>query len=195
MKRVATYTGLGILLGMLGLCCADDEKEEAGKDPEVQTTGEKSAPEKKAKKEVSPVAKALAKMHCFNGKPMKDAKCYVYLQSASWCGPCREEMPKIAEEYKEMKKAGVEIVLISHDQTEKGAKAYLKEFKAKFPGFMPERLEKNKLPGFVAADSIPHATFVDATGKVLKDGHGSITLSWKEIVPSDTSDEEQTKEE
>ncbi len=195
MKRVVTHIGLSILLGTFCICYADNEKKGGTQDKGEQATVEKGSADKKSKKSLSPVAKALSKLHCFNGKPMKDAKYYVYLQSASWCGPCREEMPKIVEAYKEMKAAGIEIILVGRDYSAKEAKDYLKMFKAKFPGFFSDKKDKIELPGFTLSGSVPHATFVDAEGNVLKDGHGSITLQWKEIIPADTAEQPDSGEE
>ena len=70
--------------------------------------GEKKAPKKKKSKKkksdkkaaATPVGKAVGKLKTFNGKPTKKALVYVYLQSASWCGPCNQEMPDVVNAYK-----------------------------------------------------------------------------------------------
>ena len=89
---------------------------------------EKKAKKKKAKKKdskktaASKVGKAAGKLKSFNGKANKKALVYVYLQSASWCGPCNKEMPEVVKIYNEMKKDGrAELILVGHDQTEDGA--------------------------------------------------------------------------
>ena len=141
--------------------------------------GEKKSKKKKKSKKsaekkssVSAVGKAAGKLKTFNGKPSKKALVYVYLQSASWCGPCNKEMPEVAEIYKEMKKDGrAEIILIGGDQTEDAAKKFLKQYKAKFPGILLGGKNVDKLPGFTPASGIPHATMVDGEGKVLADGY------------------------
>lgn len=147
----------------------------------------------KKKKEVSEVEKAFKKAHPVKGKINPAAKCYVYLQSASWCPPCRAEMPEIVKAYKEMKENGVEIILCGCDRDKKGVQGYMKEFKIPFPAVVADK--KLKLPGFTHSNSVPHATFVDRKGKVLKDGHGSITLSWQEVVSQIPDEEEESAEE
>ncbi len=127
------------------------------------------------------VGEALGQLTWFNGKPNKEAEFYIYLQSASWCGPCRAEMPQIAKEYKTMKKDGrVELVLLSGDKEQKSAQAFLKKNKAKFPGVMRGAEGVSSLPG---ADKLPGffpaAVILKADGTVIHSGHGSIIRDWK----------------
>ena len=153
--------------------------------------GEKKSKKKKKSKKsaekkssVSAVGKAAGKLKTFNGKPSKKALVYVYLQSASWCGPCNKEMPEVAEIYKEMKKDGrAEIILIGGDQTEDAAKKFLKQYKAKFPGILLGGKNVDKLPGFTPASGIPHATMVDGEGNVLASGYpSSVIAQWQQAV-------------
>ena len=150
---------------------------------------EDSAPktEKKAKKDkdaskTSPVAEALSNIELMGGTPLKGAKYYVYLHSASWCGPCKALMPQIVKEYKKMQKKKIEVILIGHDKTPEAAKAYLEHYEADFPCVLYTDPATNSLPGYTADFAgIPHATIVDAEGNVLKDGHGKEVLDWKKI--------------
>lgn len=116
----------------------------------------------------------------FTGRPSKNAKYYVYLQSASWCGPCQQEMPDIVEIYPDMKKAGVEIILCSWDRNKGAAQGFLKSHKAKFPAVMKE--QAGALPGFQLADGIPFAIIVTEEGKPITSGHGSIVKQWESII-------------
>lgn len=128
------------------------------------------------------VAEALANFNTFNGTPATNARYYIYLESASWCPPCRAEMPKIAKAYDEMKANGVELILIGRDNTPEAAQKYLTAFKATFPGIFGADVDKAGLPGFTTAAYVPHAIIVDAQGNVVKDDHGSITLNWKQLI-------------
>ncbi len=130
------------------------------------------------------VASALNKVKWFNGKPNKKAKYYIYLQSASWCGPCCAEMPHIAKEYREMKKSRrVELVLLSGDRTMGAAKAFQKDNNAKFPGVLRSAAGVSELPG---VDKLPNyypaAVIVKADGTVVTSGHGSLVLKWREYT-------------
>lgn len=132
------------------------------------------------KSQASSVAKSLKKVKSFNGRINKKAKYYIYLQSASWCPPCRAEMPEIAKQYAAMEKAGIEIILCSWDQTTDAAKNFLKTNKVKFPAITKE--DAAELPGFVRANGIPNATFVTADGELITSGHGAIVRSWQSII-------------
>lgn len=154
---------------------------------EVESTSTKTS----KKKELPAVAQALKKVKFVHGKANSAAKCYVYLQSASWCGPCRKEMPEIVAEYKKMKKEGVEIILCGCDKDKRGVKDYVKEFKIPFPATVAD--DKLKLPGYTKASGIPHAIFVDKNGKVLASGHGSITMNWQDYLPADDEAEDSEK--
>lgn len=156
----------------------------------ISMEGDTDKPKKKKKKsektekKTSPVGKAVGKLKTFNGKPSKKALVYIYLQSASWCSPCNQEMPGVVEAYKEMKKDGrAEIILVGHDSTEDAAKKFLKKYKAKFAGVLSSNKKVADLPGFTLADGIPNAIMVDAEGNVLASGFPSgIIPQWKQAV-------------
>ncbi len=52
---------------------------------------------------------------------------------ASWCGPCRLEAPALERAYQTFKGVGVEFIGVAVDDTEDGAKGFIKEFKLSFP--------------------------------------------------------------
>lgn len=137
------------------------------------------------------VAAALKKVDFVSGKPSSKARYYVFLHSASWCGPCRAVMPKIVAEYKKLKGKKVEIILVSGDKTEDAAKAYAKEYKVKFPVAMPASMLR--VPGYKSAPSYPHATVVDRYGNELKDGHGSILLDLDDTIAEANRAEKEKK--
>lgn len=122
----------------------------------------------------------LSQVKSFNGRINKKAKYYIYLQSASWCGPCQREMPEIARLYRKMKRKGVEIILCSCDETTEDAMRFLKAHKAKFPAITLD--DAAKLPGFVMVGSIPAAVIVTSNGENIVTGHGSIVKDWKSII-------------
>lgn len=174
----ASAQGIGVSTGETGTGISMDGGDKA------EPKKKKKKSKKKATATVSKVGKALSKLKTFNGKASKKALVYVYLQSASWCGPCNQEMPEVAKTYKAMKKDGrAEIILIGGDQTEDAAKKFLKKYKAKFPGILATAVNAAELPGFTPASGIPHATMVDGEGNVLADGYPSEVLSgWEQAV-------------
>lgn len=160
----------------------DSQPPVSGKDKPAPSA--KPMASQKTKKKPGPVAKALKKLKWFNGKPNANAIVYMYLQSASWCGPCNKEMPGIAKEYRKMKKDGrVELVLLGRDKSEASAEVFLKDYGADFPGTMADGKNVDKLPGFAMASGVPHLTIVDVNGNVLRKCHPQAGIaSWKEYA-------------
>ena len=150
----------------------------------IVSAQETDAPSRSSKGELrsqgSKMEESLSEVKSFNGRINKKAKYYIYLQSASWCGPCQREMPEIAKLYRKMKRKGVEIILCSCDKTTEDAKLFLKTHKAKFPAITLD--DAAKLPGFVMVGSIPAAVIVTANGENIVTGHGSIVKDWKSII-------------
>lgn len=128
------------------------------------------------------IAEVAKDMKSFKGKINANAKYYAYLSSASWCPPCRAIMPDIVKEYRKMKKAGMEVILVCADRTEKDAKGYVKKYRMKFPYVLASDPEVFKLPGFRRPNGIPNVTIVDANGNVITSGHGALLLQWKDYI-------------
>ena len=135
---------------------------------------------KEATKEPSVVGKALQEMTFLTDKkPNPDAKYYIYLQSASWCGPCNAEMPTVVKQYKTMGKR-VELILVSHDNSADAAIKFMKKYGADFPCILANSGESGKLPAFKMARGIPNASMVKANGKEIINAHaGAVIADWK----------------
>lgn len=128
---------------------------------------------------------ALMRLPFLQGKPDLQAKYYVYVQSASWCGPCRKYMPVIVDLYDRLKQAGVEVILVGRDSTEKATAAYAKSHKVTFPVLQGDPGLEASLPGFGMAKSIPHIQVVDRDGAVLLSGHPQHFFTggkWKDLL-------------
>ena len=99
----------------------------------------------------------------------KDAKFYLCLFSASWCPPCRAEMPRIAKTYAETLKndPDIELIHFSRDQNDGKAKDWAKEHDVKFPVVKP----KGGNPLDLHARGIPHLFIVKADGALVEEGH------------------------
>lgn len=194
-----------ILSLLLGICCWSMPQLAMAEDaPSGEVTKTKKKKKKKSKKDKSKkatgVAKSFKKMTFFKAagsaareeaeenddeetvSPATNAKYYIYLSSASWCGPCKMLMPKFIEQYDEMKKKKVELILISCDRTVEEGQKYLEHYKAEFCGVMAGEAAAKSLPGYQAAKGIPHAIIVDKKGKVLASDHGAHILdAWKKL--------------
>ena len=99
----------------------------------------------------------------------KNAKYYLCLFSASWCGPCRAEMPRIAKTYAESLKddPNVELIHFSRDQNDEKALAWAKEHDVKFPVVKPN----GGNPLDLRSRGIPHLFILKADGVLVEEGH------------------------
>lgn len=125
---------------------------------------------------LSPVAAALSELTPISGSFNKDADYFIYLYSASWCGPCRAIMPRIAQLYKDKlsKDKRIEIILLDLDVTEEEAKKYVAHYDAGFFAVMGHGNNSDKLPGAYPVRGIPHCIAVDKNGNRIFSGHAAI---------------------
>ena len=86
---------------------------------------------------------------------------------ASWCEPCREEMPLIEEFYKKYKKDGFEVIAISLDNEKdiNQAKSILKNYT--FLSAFKKDVDYSKLGRIWR---IPSTFVIDRQGFIIKDG-------------------------
>ena len=127
-----------------------------------------------AKKE-GPVDLSLASME--GGKThLKDlrGKVVVLNMWATWCGPCREEMPMMVEAEKTWGPKGVVFVGASLDdsKSKKNIPGFLKEFGITFPiwtGATSDDLAKLHL-----GEAVPDTAFVDTDGVIFARVMGEI---------------------
>jgi peroxiredoxin len=84
---------------------------------------------------------------------------------ASWCGPCRMELPVLESFYRHARKAGAdfEILAINIDEYKDSAEGAARELKLPFPVLLDPH---QKAAGDYGIYSIPALLVVDKTGKV-----------------------------
>lgn len=130
----------------------------------------------------TPMAQAIAQTDFVSGnKPSTEAKYYMFIASASWCGPCRAVMPGLVKEYPNMMaNKDVEVILLSCDNSPQKAIEYLAHYNAPFAVVMYGSPAAQALPGYPKdIHGIPHIVVVDADGKLLYRGHGRRYADWK----------------
>jgi thiol-disulfide isomerase/thioredoxin len=89
---------------------------------------------------------------------------------ASWCPPCREEMPNLVKLYKKYKSKNFEIVAYSLDQTEEAWKKGIKTLGITWPQ-MSDCAYWNALPvKSYAVQGIPCTILIDPEGKIINRG-------------------------
>ena len=92
---------------------------------------------------------------------------------ASWCGPCRREMPNLVEAYKQYKGKNFEIVGVSLDQNGEAWKKAIKDLKITWPQMSDLKYWDCEGSRLYAVSSIPHTVLIDGEGTILARGlHG-----------------------
>src|SRR5205823_6318467 len=82
---------------------------------------------------------------------------------ASWCGPCRAEMPNVKKIYADYKDRGFAIVGVSLDQKRADLDGYIKEEGISWPQIFDEKQEVAQVYSVV---TIPHMMLVDGQGVI-----------------------------
>jgi peroxiredoxin len=82
---------------------------------------------------------------------------------ASWCGPCRQEMPLLDELYTQYQPLGFTILSVNVEEDSTQAKQMLKDIPVNFPVLYDNQSEVSKLYKVVA---MPSTVLVDRDGNV-----------------------------
>jgi len=81
---------------------------------------------------------------------------------ATWCPPCRLEMPTMEKAYQEYKSRGLEILAVSIDAGPKGAiESFMRELKLTFPVLLDPEMEVMRMYKFFA---LPSSVLIDKQG-------------------------------
>ena len=127
----------------------------------------------------------------FSGKDFSDYDLTMVNVFATWCSPCVQEIPDLAEIQKEMKDKGVNIVGVvtdTVDQTGENqealekAKLIRERSKAEYPFLLPDQSNFNgRLSGIQA---FPETFFVDKKGQIVGETYSGShnKKAWLEII-------------
>ena len=127
----------------------------------------------------------------FSGKDFSDYDLTMVNVFATWCSPCVQEIPDLAEIQKEMKDKGVNIVGVvtdTVDQTGENlealekAKLIRERSKAEYPFLLPDQSNFNgRLSGIQA---FPETFFVDKKGQIVGETYSGSRnkKAWIEII-------------
>ncbi len=88
---------------------------------------------------------------------------------ATWCGPCRQEMPLLDELYARYERVGFNLLGVNIDDDSRRAMQMIEELGVDFPVLFDARKEVSKL---YEVDAMPVTVLVDREGKVRHVHHG-----------------------
>ena len=85
---------------------------------------------------------------------------------ATWCPPCRAEVPHVVEAYKKLHDKGFEIIGISLDKNKEALIAFTKENGMTWPQYFDGKGWGNEISSKNGIESIPAMWLIDKQGKV-----------------------------
>jgi len=88
---------------------------------------------------------------------------------ATWCGPCRQEMPLLDELYSRYQRVGFNLLGVNIDDDSRRAMRMIEELGVNFPVLFDARKEVSEL---YAVDAMPVTVIVDREGTVRYVHHG-----------------------
>ena len=88
---------------------------------------------------------------------------------ASWCAPCRQEMPLLDEMYRRYQGLGFALLGVNVEEDSDAAKALLREIPVSFPILFDTKNTVSRTYNLVA---MPSSVFVDRNGTVRYVHHG-----------------------
>ena len=85
---------------------------------------------------------------------------------ATWCPPCRGEVPNVVAAYKKLHDKGFEIIGISLDQDKDALLAFIKSNNMTWPQYFDGKGWENAISHKNGVDSIPAMWLIDKQGKI-----------------------------
>jgi thiol-disulfide isomerase/thioredoxin len=98
---------------------------------------------------------------------------------ATWCPPCKQEIPTLQRLYEIMKGEKFEIMAVDLGEAPKSVKAFVDENKISYPVYVDP---KNSLAGLYASRGIPTTYILDKNGKFIAGVIGSFDYASPEFV-------------
>jgi thiol-disulfide isomerase/thioredoxin len=165
MKQLLIFGALGLSLTFTA-CSNNNTKETTSTETKEQMSDSNTA----AAPQVSDNTADLPAftVQDVNGKmvnlqTLKGKKVFMNLW-ASWCPPCRREMPSIEKLAKSVDSSKVSFVMLSMDENFDKAKTFVKQQQLSLPVFFPAE----NLPALLNVNSIPTTFIFDEGGKLIQ---------------------------
>lgn len=163
-------------------CSSNDEKRPEPPGPSGVGRNE-SAPAPKIVPAPKPSAPALVttlpasvvnvEMRAVSGAPIKlsnyEGKVLVVNLWATWCGPCRMEIPELVKLYKEFRSKGLEVVGLSTENPDasiEGVKRFVQDYDVSYRiGWSPPEVSIALMQG---REAIPQSFVISRSGRVIR---------------------------
>ncbi|GAA4415052.1 hypothetical protein GCM10023187_45210 [Nibrella viscosa] len=98
-------------------------------------------------------------------------------QWATWCPPCRAEMPAIEKLYQSVDKSKVAFVMLSLDENPAKARRYIEQNKFTFPVYVPA----GPMPNDFTTEAIPTTLILDPDGRIAQRMEGMFNYDTAEF--------------
>src|SRR5688500_4642051 len=128
--RVASTIMVLTLVALFGASSCNSNDEPATREPAPKANSapvNPAAPAPATASAALPVTVRDAQLKAVNGKPIKlgdySGKVLVVNLWATWCGPCRSEIPELVKLYQEFRPQGLEVVGLSTEDPEASSEA------------------------------------------------------------------------
>jgi thiol-disulfide isomerase/thioredoxin len=102
---------------------------------------------------------------------------------ATWCPPCRREMPLLEEVYNKYKSRNITVIGVSVDNSRDAIKNYVESVSVTYPIWEDSVIRSNNLPGGTSLSSMfgvvgfPTTFFIDANGVIQSSYVGELNLA------------------
>ncbi|HBX21015.1 MAG TPA: AhpC/TSA family protein [Porphyromonadaceae bacterium] len=87
---------------------------------------------------------------------------------ASWCGPCRDEMPNVVEAYKKYKNKDFEVVGVSLDQEHEKWVKGIQDLQITWPQMSDLNYWDSPVVNLYAINGIPHTVLIGKDGTIIE---------------------------
>ena len=98
---------------------------------------------------------------------------------ATWCPPCRAEMPSIERLYKQMSGTNFRIIAVNAGENRSQVASFIEKNKYTFPIYLDE---SNALSSIFAARGLPSTYLVNKEGKVIAVRIGAMEYDQAELI-------------
>jgi glutathione peroxidase-family protein len=178
--RIALTVLVLSLVAAIGVSSCSSSDERRSNPPQVASNNPNSAPPRNPAGPPSaapvvtlPVSVTDAELKAVSGAPIKlsnySGKVLLVNLWATWCGPCRQEIPELVKLHKEFQSQGVEMVGLSTENPDDSAES-VREFVQNYNvdyrvGWSGPDVAVTLMQG---RDAIPQSFIISRTGRVVK---------------------------